>query len=114
MSVGEALLGGAVAAAQPMEDRLFVRPSEEAETMYRERIHIPDTAQEPPTQGEVIAVGPGRYTAQGIIIDPGVRVGDIAIYSRYSGTPFTVNGEAVLIIKASELLARVPKKERPA
>ena len=69
---------------QPLEDRVVILPSEEAETM-RGGLYIPDTAKEKPTQGEVIAVGPGRVE-KGERIPLEVAVGDKVIYGKYSGT----------------------------
>src|SRR6187549_4229050 len=89
----------------PLEDRVVVMPSEESETM-RGGLYIPDTAKEKPTQGEVIAVGPGRFE-KGERIPVDVKVGDKVIYGKYSGTPFTVEGDEVIIIKAGDVLAKL-------
>lgn len=90
---------------QPLEDRVVIQPSDEAESM-RGGLYIPDTAKEKPTQGEVIAVGPGRIE-KGERIKMDVAVGDTVIYGKYSGTPYTVDGDEVIIIKASDILAKV-------
>lgn len=90
----------------PFEDRVVIRPSEEGETM-RGGLYIPDTAKEKPTTGEVIAVGPGRLNDDGKALPMPVKVGDKVIYGKYSGTPFTVDGEEVMIIKASDILAKL-------
>jgi chaperonin GroES len=82
-----------------------VMPSEESETM-RGGLYIPDTAKEKPTQGEVLAVGPGRFE-KGERIKPEVAVGDTVIYGKYSGTPYTVDGDEVIIIKSSDILAKI-------
>jgi len=89
----------------PLEDRVVIRPSEEGETM-RGGLYIPDTAKEKPTQGEVIAVGPGRFE-KGARVPVDVKVGDTVIYGKYSGTPFTIDGKEVMIIKASDVLAKL-------
>jgi chaperonin GroES len=91
---------------RPLEDRIVVLPSEEAEAM-RGGLYIPDTAKEKPTQGEVIAVGPGRLTDKGERIAMDIKVGDTVIYGKYSGTSFTLDGEEVIIIKASDVLAKL-------
>ena len=91
---------------RPLEDRIVVLPSEEAEAM-RGGLYIPDTAKEKPTQGEVIAVGPGRLTDKGERITMDIKVGDTVIYGKYSGTSFTLEGEEVIIIKASDVLAKL-------
>lgn len=90
---------------QPLEDRVVIMPSDEAETM-RGGLYIPDTAKEKPTQGEVIAVGPGRFE-KGERLPLDLKVGDKVIYGKYSGTPFTVDGDEVIIIKASDVLAKL-------
>jgi chaperonin GroES len=90
---------------QPLEDRVVIMPSDEAEAM-RGGLYIPDTAKEKPTQGEVIAVGPGRYE-KGERIPVDLKVGDKVIYGKYSGTPFTVEGDEVIIIKAGDVLAKI-------
>ena len=90
---------------QPLEDRVVILPADEAETM-RGGLYIPDTAKEKPTQGEVIAVGPGRFE-KGARVPMDLKVGDKVIYGKYSGTPFTLDGEEVIIIKASDVLAKI-------
>lgn len=90
----------------PLEDRVVVIPDDEAETM-RGGLYIPDTAKEKPTQGEVIAVGPGRTTDKGERIALDIKVGDTVVYGKYSGTSYTLDGEEVIIIKASDVLAKL-------
>ncbi len=90
----------------PSEDRVVIRPTDEAETM-RGGLYIPDTAKEKPTQGEIIAVGPGRVNDDGKNIPTGFKIGDRVIYGKYSGTPFTIDGKEVMIIKASDILAKL-------
>ncbi|MGH7583216.1 MAG: co-chaperone GroES [Gemmatimonadales bacterium] len=89
----------------PLEDRVVIMPTEEAESM-RGGLYIPDTAKEKPTQGEVIAVGPGRFE-KGARVPVDLKVGDTVIYGKYSGTPFTLDGDEVIIIKASDVLAKL-------
>lgn len=89
----------------PLEDRVVIRPSDEGETM-RGGLYIPDTAKEKPTQGEVIAVGPGRFE-KGARIPVDIKIGDTVIYGKYSGTPFTIDGKEVMILKASDVLAKL-------
>lgn len=89
----------------PLEDRVVIMPTDEAESM-RGGLYIPDTAKEKPTNGEVIAVGPGRYE-KGNRVPMDVKVGDKVIYGKYSGTPYTVDGDEVMIIKASDILAKL-------
>ena len=90
---------------QPLEDRVVIMPADEGESM-RGGLYIPDTAKEKPTQGEVIAVGPGRVE-KGARIAMDLKVGDKVIYGKYSGTPYAVEGDEVIIIKASDVLAKL-------
>ena len=89
----------------PLEDRVVILPAEEAESM-RGGLYIPDTAKEKPTQGEVIAVGPGRVE-KGARIPMDLKVGDQVIYGKYSGTPYTIDSEEYVIIKSSDVLAKI-------
>jgi chaperonin GroES len=89
----------------PLEDRVVIMPSENSEEM-RGGLYIPDTAKEKPTQGEVIAVGPGRFE-KGTRVPVDLQVGDTVIYGKYSGTPFTLGNDEVIIIKASDVLAKL-------
>lgn len=92
---------------QPLEDRIVVRSSE-AESTTASGLVIPDTAQEKPQQGEVIAVGPGRRSDHsGEIIPIDVAVGDTVVYSKYGGTEITVDGEELLILNARDVLAKM-------
>jgi len=92
---------------QPLEDRIVVRSSE-AESTTASGLVIPDTAQEKPQQGEVIAVGPGRRSEQsGEVIPVDVKVGDTVVYSKYGGTEITVEGEELLILNARDVLAKM-------
>jgi chaperonin GroES len=88
----------------PLEDRVVVVPAEEAETM-RGPLYIPDTAKEKPTQGDIIAVGPGRVDDHGKRLPMDVKVGDTVIYGKYTGTPYQAGGDELIIIKASDILA---------
>jgi chaperonin GroES len=87
----------------PLEDRAVILPDEEEATM-RGPLYIPDTAKEKPTHGEVLAVGPGRIE-KGQRIPMEVKVGDQVIYGKYSGTPYQVDDDELIIIKASDILA---------
>jgi len=87
----------------PLADRVVVKPLEDAETM-RGGLYIPDTAKEKPQQGEILAVGPGRYE-DGKRIPMDVQVGNKVLYGKYSGTEVTVEGEPVLILRESDVLA---------
>src|ERR1043166_5566292 len=87
----------------PLEDRVVIMPDDEAETM-RGGLYIPDTAKEKPTQGEVLAVGPGRVE-KGQRVPMDVKVGDKVLYGKYSGTTIPSEGEGVVMVKASAILA---------
>ena len=89
----------------PLEDRVVIMPSDETESM-RGGLYIPDTAKEKPTQGEVIAVGPGRMD-KGQRVPMELHVGDKVLYGKYSGTPFQLGDDEVIIIKASDVLAKI-------
>ena len=90
---------------QPLEDRAVILPAEEAESM-RGPLYIPDTAKEKPTQGEVLAVGPGRVE-KGERIPMEVKPGDQVVYGKYSGTPYQVGDDELIILKASDILGRI-------
>ena len=90
---------------QPLSDRVVVRPLEEAEQM-RGGLYIPDTAKEKPQQGEIIAAGPGKFDEKGgTRIPMDVKVGDKVLYGKYSGTEVTIDGQAYLILRESDVLA---------
>jgi chaperonin GroES len=92
---------------QPLEDRIVVKPSE-GEEMTASGLVIPDTAKEKPQEGEVLAVGPGRFE-DGNRVPLDVKVGDKVIYSKYGGTEVKVEGEELLILSARDVLAIVNK-----
>jgi chaperonin GroES len=89
----------------PLADRVVVKAMEESEQM-RGGLYIPDTAKEKPQQGEVIAVGPGR-TEDGKRVVMEVKAGDKVLYGKYSGTEVTIDGEQLLILRESDILAIV-------
>jgi chaperonin GroES len=92
---------------KPLADRVVVKPLEESEQM-RGGLYIPDTAKEKPSQGEVVAVGPGKVSDDGTRLDMDVKVGDKVLYGKYSGTDVTLDGEEFLILRESDILAIVP------
>ena len=89
----------------PLADRVVVKATEETEQM-RGGLYIPDTAKEKPQQGEVIVVGPGR-TEDGKRVPMEVKAGDKVLYGKYSGTEVTIEGEQLLILRESDILAIV-------
>jgi chaperonin GroES len=87
----------------PLADRVVVKALEEAEQM-RGGLYIPDTAKEKPQQGEIIAVGPGRFEKdKRVPMD--VKVGDKVLYGKYTGSEVTIDGEQLLILRESDVLA---------
>ena len=93
---------------EPLDDRIVVKPSEEEETTVS-GIVIPDTAKEKPQEGEVVAVGPGRFE-EGNRVPMDVKAGDRVLYSKYGGTEVKVEGEEYLVLSARDVLAIVKKK----
>jgi chaperonin GroES len=92
---------------KPLGDRLIVRPIEEEETTVS-GIVLPDTAKEKPQKGQVVAVGDGRWDEDGekrIPLD--VAEGDEVLYSKYGGTEVTVEGNELLVLRESDVLAKV-------
>ena len=92
---------------KPLEDRVVVKPGDEQETTVS-GIVIPDTAKEKPQEGEVVAVGPGRFE-DGARVPLDVKVGDKVIYSKYGGTEVKVEGEEYLVLSARDVLAKIKK-----
>ena len=88
---------------KPLDDRIVVKAIEEEDTTASGLV-IPDTAKERPQEGEVIAVGPGRFE-EGQRIPMDVKAGDKVIYSKYGGTEVKVDGEEYLILSARDVLA---------
>ena len=92
---------------QPLADRLVVRPNEREE-MTVSGIVLPDTAKEKPQRGKVLAVGDGKWDEDGekrIPLD--VAEGDEVLYSKYGGTEVVVDGEDLLVLRESDVLAKV-------
>src|SRR5213076_2070097 len=88
---------------KPLEDRIAVHPSED-DDITASGLVIPDTAKERPQEGEVMAVGPGRFE-DGQRIPMDVHVGDQVVYSKYGGTEVKVEGEEYLVLSARDVLA---------
>lgn len=89
----------------PLEDRVVVKVVEEEEKTAS-GIVLPDTAKEKPQKAKVLAVGPGRYDGKHLI-PVEIEVGDVVIFSKYGGTEIKVNGEEVLVLRASDILAKI-------
>ncbi|MCH9738873.1 MAG: co-chaperone GroES [Candidatus Nanopelagicales bacterium] len=94
---------------KPLEDRILVQTLE-AEQTTASGLVIPDTAKEKPQEGQVLAVGPGRFDEDGdkrIPLD--IKVGDVVIYSKYGGTEVKYDGQEYLLLSARDVLAIVEK-----
>ncbi len=89
---------------KPMSDRIVVRVCE-AEEKTASGIILPDTAQEKPSEGEIVAVGPGKTNDAGTLIKMSLKKGDKVLYGKYSGTDVNVDGENLLIMRESDILA---------
>lgn len=88
---------------RPLHDRVVVRRIEEATTTAG-GIIIPDNAQEKPSQGEVISVGPGARGEDGKVVKLDVKKGDTVLFGKWSGNEVTINGDDVLIMKESDIM----------
>ena len=93
---------------QPLGDRLIVEVLEE-EATTASGIVLPDTAQEKPQRGKVLAVGPGARDEEGKYIKMDVEEGDEVIFSKYGGTEVKYNGEEYLVLPARDVLAVIEK-----
>jgi chaperonin GroES len=97
---------------QPLGDRLVVKPLE-GEEKTRGGIILPDTAKEKPQEGKVLAAGPGRMTEDGKRVAMEVKVGDVVLYVKYGGTEVKIDGEELMVLRESDILAKkVTKKEQ--
>src|SRR5918912_1438059 len=100
---------------RPLHDRVVVRRID-AETKSAGGIIIPDTAQEKPSQGEVVAVGPGGRDEAGKLIPIDIKVGDRVLFGKWSGTEVKLDGEDLLIMKESDIMGvlDVPASKKKA
>jgi len=87
---------------KPLADRVIVKPIE-AEEKTKSGIVLPDTAKEKPQEGEVVAVGPGRYE-DGKLVPMNVKQGDRVLFAKYAGTEIKLDGEEYLIMRESDIL----------
>jgi len=95
---------------KPLQDRVVVRRIQEEEKTPG-GIIIPDTAKEKPSEGEVIAVGPGARNDKGDIVPVEVKAGDRVLFGKWSGTEVKIDGQELLIMKESDIMGIV---EAPA
>ncbi len=91
---------------KPLADRVIVAPAA-AEEKTKSGIIIPDTAKEKPQRGEIVAVGEGKVSEQGVLVKSQLQVGDQVLYGKYAGTEITVDGQDYLIMRESDIFAVV-------
>jgi len=96
---------------QPLGDRIVVRPIKREE-VTKGGIVLPDTAKEKPQEGEVIAVGPGKLSEEGKRLEMEVKKGDKIIYAKYAGAEIKLDDEELLILRDSDVLAKLTKRLR--
>ncbi len=89
---------------KPLSDRVVVEPAA-AEEKSSGGIILPDTAQEKPQQGTVVATGPGKVSDSGTLVEMSVKDGDKILYGKYSGTEVNVTGTDYIIMRESDILA---------
>ncbi|HEX9068248.1 MAG TPA: co-chaperone GroES [Ktedonobacterales bacterium] len=89
---------------KPVGDRVVVKPAPREE-VTRSGLVLPDTAKEKPQEGVVIAVGGGKTTEKGDRVPMEVKEGDRVLYAKYGGTEFKLDGEEVLVLRESDILA---------
>jgi chaperonin GroES len=94
---------------RPLHDRLVLRRIEE-DAKTKGGIIIPDTAQEKPMQGEVIAVGPGGRDESGKLVPIDLKPGDTVLFGKWSGTEVKIEGEELLIMKESDIMGVIENK----
>ena len=90
---------------KPLADRVVIEVAE-AETKTASGIILADTSKEKPMKGKVIAAGPGAYQ-NGVLVPMTVKEGDMVVYSKYSGSEIKLDGQALLIVRQSDILAIV-------
>ena len=91
---------------RPLQDRVLIRRIE-PETKTAGGIFIPDTAQEKPMEGEVVAAGPGARDEAGKLIPLDVKAGDRVLFGKWSGTEIKLDGEELMIMKESDIMGIV-------
>lgn len=105
--VNGAPLTAPVMTFQPLSDRVLLLPIEESEVTLSGRLYKPEIAREKPQLGQVLAVGPGRMTEDGVVIPNPIVPGDRVMYGKYAGTEIELNGVMHLVIRATDVLGRV-------
>ncbi|MCX6170673.1 MAG: co-chaperone GroES [Ignavibacteriales bacterium] len=87
---------------KPLGDRVIVKPKEAEETT-KGGIILPDTAKEKPVEGSIVAVGAGKVTEEGKLVAMSLKVGDVVLYGKYSGTEIKIDGDEYLIMRESDI-----------
>ena len=93
---------------RPLHDRVVVKRVEQ-ETTTASGIVIPGSAAEKPDQGEVLAVGPGKYDEQGKLVPMSVKVGDRVLFGKYAGQTVKVDGDELMVMREDDLMAVIEK-----
>ncbi|MDY0329509.1 MAG: co-chaperone GroES [Thiomonas sp.] len=93
---------------RPLHDRVVVKRIEQ-ETTTASGIVIPGSAAEKPDQGEVLAVGPGKYDDQGKLVAMAVKVGDRVLFGKYAGQTVKVDGDELMVMREDDLMAVIEK-----
>jgi chaperonin GroES len=96
---------------RPLHDRVLLRRLE-SESKTAGGIIIPDTAKEKPAQAEVVAVGTGVRDEQGKLVPLAVSVGDTVLFSKWSGSEVTIDGEELLVVKESDIMGIIENKKK--
>jgi chaperonin GroES len=94
---------------RPLHDRVIIRRIEESTNQTAGGLFIPDTAKEKPQEGEVIAVGEGKYKEDGTRQTPDVKAGDRVLFGKYSGSEIKLDGEEYLIMREDEILGIISR-----
>jgi chaperonin GroES len=94
---------------RPLHDRVLLRRLE-SDAKTAGGIIIPDTAKEKPAQGEVLAVGSGTRDEAGKLVPLDVKSGDLVLFSKWSGTEVTIDGEELLVVKESDIMGIIESK----
>jgi chaperonin GroES len=95
---------------RPLHDRVLLRRLE-SDAKTAGGIIIPDTAKEKPAQGEILAVGTGTRDEAGKLVPLDVKSGDLVLFSKWSGTEVTIDGEELLVVKESDIMGIIEGKK---
>ena len=93
---------------KPLHNHIVIKQQDETETMYG-NIVVPDLGKEKPLMGEVIAVGPGTYSATGTFIKTDVQVGEVVVFPAFGGTKMNIGDDEFVVMKENDLLAILEK-----